>query len=38
MNAKNEKGHPVRYKAMIDPLAARGIAEKTISGCKIDLN
>jgi len=37
-NAKKLKLHPVKYKAIKEPVIARGIAENTISGCLKDLN
>ena len=36
--AKKEKDHPVMNRATNEPVIARGIAEKTMSGCFIDLN
>ena len=36
--AKKENDHPVMKSAMNEPLIAKGIAEKIISGCLILLN
>ena len=36
--AKKENDQPVKYKARKEPVIAKGIAAKTIKGCKIERN